>query len=362
MANYVLWNEIDFSLLQVKPPKKNETEIASARGKKGKAQKAIWYGCAITYIYPEGEDEFRVMWDNFEITGITISEFEDKKTGKVTKKEQVGGYGMLRPEHRDVRDKIRKEIITKAMQYSEYKDVDEDAWGDVKPENKKIKVYWKSKDDKTKTRVYLPVSKYSSFYTISKTSKDGWKTLPKKSLAETEELKLQITADVIERYKYLYVGQNVSIMYELYQSLVKKISRKDSTPIFKKPNDDIDTDAIDNALSEIKEARKQRGSDDEEDEDEDYRKKKPSKKPSAKKKMTDILDGDDDEDDDDEDDDEDDDKKKKKNDKKKPSKKEESEDEGSEAEEEEEEEEKPKKGKGKKAKKISDSEEDEDDE
>lgn len=360
-GDYVLWNEIDYDLIRVSPPKKNETEISTGKsGKKGK--KVTWRSCTITYLYEGGEDHFRVMWNALEVTGISTSEFDDKTSGKTIIKEQIGGYGFLRPEHREVRDKIKAKILQLASEYKDHKDADEEAWDSVKPENKKVKLYWVSKEDKKKARVYFPISKQTKFYTVSRSSKDGWKPIPKKNLIETEDVKLQITADVVEYFKYLYIGQNTSIMYEMYQALVKKLSAKDSTPIFKKPSEEIDEDAIDSALRDLNEKKKQTGGDDDDD-DEAPRRSKPSKKKSSgRQKMDKVLNDSSDEDEDEEDEEP---KKGKKNakDSKDPKdskkKKDESE---SESEEDEEEEEKPKKKDTKKGKKKEEEEEEEEEE
>lgn len=359
-GNYVLWNEIDYDLIQVKEPKKNEKEITS--GKKGKSQKISWYSLSITYLYPEGEDELRVMWNNIDITGITISSFENNST----EKEQIGHVGNMSPEHRDVRDKIRRTILEKAGQY---KDTDEDLWDVVTPDSKKFKLYWKSKDKPPRTKTYFPLTKGTRFFRYSPKSRSGFEEIKKSLLAETEDVKLKITADLIEAFRYVFLGTQVSIKYQAYQILVKKISRKDSQPIFKKKDEiEDDDDEIVSALGELNEKHQSRDDDD----DEDVPKKKVvPKKLSGKDKVKKYLeDSEEDEESEEESDEEEEDKKKKKKDNKKkeakkPVKKQESDEEG-ESEEEESEEEVPKKSvkkqKQKTKKPVSDEENEDEDE
>lgn len=254
-GNYVLWNEIDYDLIQVKEPKKNEKEITS--GKKGKAQKISWYSLSITYLYPEGEDEFRVMWNNMEVTGITISVFEDKGKGKDNQVEQIGHFNNMGPEHREVRDKIRRTILEKAAQY---KDTDEDMWDIVTPESKKFKLYWKSKDKPPRTKTYFPLTKGTRFFRYSSKARSGFEEIKKSLLADTDDVKLKITADLIEAFRYVFLGTQVSIKYQAYQILVKKISRKDSQPIFKKKDDEKEGHQEEGDKETFQEARVRRRS------------------------------------------------------------------------------------------------------
>jgi len=294
MAHYELILDVDVNRIRVAKPKPVEMELASA-SKSKKKQKITWYYNGVTYKYDDDtEDSFLVMYPNIKISGISESTFKDEKTGKITVHEQVGTTEFLKSEIVKKKNEIRAKIIELVAANAE--DVkDKDLWEELEVKNKKIKtLYWKSKEDPTKTRCYWKLSKDSSFYTPSKEEKNGMKKISRKKLTETEEVNFETEADVIELIKYMYVGKtSISIITELKQALLKKIAKKNSTPLFKKADSyaDVDEDANMAVLNSG-------AGDDDDEEDEAPKKKKGSKKVESNFKK--LMNGSDEDDDDEE--------------------------------------------------------------
>lgn len=304
---FVDYDDFDLNKVIVESPE--EKEITGGgdekKGKKGKKNTTSYGSLQIAYEYPTGKGRLRIQMPQMKVSGITTFEAADGGNPK----NQIG-TPPLTPDQIKFFEKLRVRIlelitpyITKGEStYSEKlaKKLDMD---DLNPSNVKAfrPIHRNSEKNPDVYRLYPAVKPWSAFHLPTTTSKGpSTEVLKHDKIRQTEKRRLEMDSRLIWEATYVYVSTNKSIIHQVYQCLIKKISvHKNTSDQIKELNDmfaegDYDEDENRRALAELENM----GSDDSDDSDDpddpepEEKEEKPKSKAKGKAKLSKMMESD----------------------------------------------------------------------